>query len=68
MALHALPVRHGTWVALQVGLPACEFFYLPGVNRHFNRRRSEVIPQIFNQLQLSAGLESNTDGTGAFII
>ena len=52
MALHALPVRDGSWVALQVGLPACEFFDLLVVNRHFIGVGRQVIPQVFNQLQL----------------
>jgi len=48
MALHAFPVRDGSWVALQVGLPAGEFFDLPVVNRHFIGVGRQVIPQIFD--------------------
>ena len=50
MALHAFPVRDGSWFALQVGLPAGEFIDLPVVNRHFVGVRSHVIPQIFNPI------------------
>jgi hypothetical protein len=45
-ALHTFPVHDGIRVALQVGLPACEFCYLPVVNWHISGVRSQVIPQI----------------------
>src|SRR5262245_27022948 len=62
--LDLFPGESGGRVFLQVRLPAGEFGNLPLMHRHVGRRRGQVIPKVFDELEFFCRAEVK-DGHGS---